>query len=555
MMHTPAIQTVVRPAVVLTIAGTPTNIQNFDATFNAFGSAPASASITIPLPLPDYLRGWVTAGFGEGPYGDMPFGLGTETYDEYATLNAPVELKAGFAHEGLRTRFIGNIDKKSFTFDTQNQEVTFTAYAQSRRLAWAEERDLFFEGPIALHDIVRSLCTWRGMRMVRVDDITDVHGNTIMLGGNLLIDDGRVKIPRRTSPLSWINRKCQLFGYRAFDTPSGEFRVQAIIGTPTIDEHFSFSQGVNVYDWRWSWDVSPMANYIRVDGPTYTDEDGVSIPIISFPEAPPAASLLSPPGWRAHPESDNDLVTNALADAVRAAQEINLGSPYQEGTVNTHGHNTLQPGNVMRIHAPGVEKQGKVWITGVRDYIDTPGGYNCTITGWSADGTVLPGGDDAEFVDVRLAPIHLGDEYVSWYAMPSPAGHEYTFTITVPDEYTSIAISMMAHGANSHMLDGVNHESTVSKIVVSQNGEEVGSAELPVLPEDYELRRDYTNIENWTRVRMPVPGRLEAGTAEVKIASGEHTSLPWNFRFDDFEVRDIVIELRGRVFPVLPGGG
>lgn len=528
-----ATQTVAWPAAVVTIDGIPTKPVSLDIR-HGVDQTKGTASITLPLPLPDHLSARLNPNAG---------------------YNVPVEIKAGFAESGLMTRFVGAVQKKSLRFNVRDQSATFRADGQGRLLEWAEERDLWFDGPIALHDIARSLFSWRGMTAYRVDNIVDQHGRPIMMGGNKNIDDGRIKIPRRTPPIQWLDRKCQLFGYRAFEVP-GEFRVQLVMGEPTAPADVSFVQGENVYAWSWDGDLDPMATYIRIDGATYTDDDGVQIPIISFTGAPPYEPLLNPPGYRPHTESDKDLVTNQLADAAREAQEINRGSPYSVGTIETYGHNLLNPGDVIHAKSEGVEVDGNYWVMSVREFItDSPTEYNTTLTAWASTGEAQPGGDDAEFITVRSAPVHLGDETIPWYAQPTPQGHEFPISVTVPDEYTSIAISLYAHGSNSYLIDGANTESTVSRIEVWQNGEEVGKAELPALPEDYHKQLPYSNPAHWTRVRMPVPGRLEAGPAEIKIMSGEDNRLPAHTKWDDFEVRDIVIELRGRVFPTLPTGG
>lgn len=110
-----------------------------------------------------------------------------------------------------------------------------------------------------------------------------------------------------------------------------------------------------------------------------------------------------------------------------------------------------------------------------------------------------------------------------------------------------------AHGVNSF---GSGTEETLSKIEVWQGATDkpVGSAVLPSMPENLNKRYPYGTAnwqKYWTKFRLPVPGRLEAGTATVKLQSGKSSSSSW----DDYEVRDLVLTVSGSGYPDLPGGG
>lgn len=523
------VMTILAHRVVSTINGRTIPVFEADAQ-HGVDQPIGTGSITVPLPLPDSLRGP-----GE------------------QILNAPINVQAGFENGRIRTIFSGRIDADRFTMDARTREATLNLIGNASLLDFEEETDLIFPGPVRLEEIIRSLCRWRRVPSVRIDRITYPDGATdVTLGTNKDIDEGEVIIPRRTSPLQWISRKLELFGYRIFDCPNGELRVQRVSGLPDEAPLASYVEGVNLYRLERRRDLSKMVTYWRIEGASYTDNDGVQMKIVSIPATVPPHPLLTPPGYRGARISDSDLVSQSLAHAARNVAEIDHAAPYLEASWETRGDPDRQPGDVIEARSETFDSAGKRWLMSIRQTV-TNRDYTAQMTAWAGAGSPLLAGSDARTVAVATGPYHIGDEYLSHYAVPSPNSKTVRLSFVVPDEYTSIAISGLGHGCNSFLIDGANAESTVSKIEVWQgSGEEpVGSAELPVMPENLLERLNYRNIANWQRFRLPIPGRLEPGRAEIRIVSGEDK----NGGPDDFEVRDIAVTLYGVGTPSLPRVG
>lgn len=529
----PASRMKLRPHLTVLINGVPTQVFSL-RTAHGVDQPIATATIDLPLPLPAHLRGEADTN----------------------VLRKQVHIQAGYKESIMRNVFAGYVDADRMMVDPNARTATLQLVGFASRLDWPEERDLIWQGPVLLEAIIQAMCVRRGVPY-RIDRILSPTGQRIVLGANPDINDGKVVIGRRTSPLRWIARTCELFGYRAFETPNDGFRVHRVSGRPTLGPLVTAGDGVLAHRLERVRTLSDMVTYWTVEGPTYTDADGVQIPVRSFPAVVPFDPLLDPPGYRPGQVRDDVLVTNDLADAVRRVREIDYAAPKKIWSISTRGNSHYRPGATARVHSNVMDAPAdNYWLMGVRQTMDDSNGYQATLDVWAGGGTALPEGEDLVTIDVRSAPIHLGDEYVGWYARPTPDEIEYRIPITVPDVFTSLAISLLAHSCNSHMFDGANVESKVSKIEVWQGGEKpVGTADLPVLPEDYERQLPYgSGTEHWTPVRMPVPGRLEAGSAEIVIKSGEHSRLGEGYKWDDFELRDIVLELRGAGEAVLPGG-
>jgi hypothetical protein len=326
-------------------------------------------------------------------------------------------------------------------------------------------------------------------------------------------------------------------------------RVQRVSGLPNAAAAATYTTGVNLYDLRRVRDVRTMTTYLTVTGPTYTDSDGVTVVPRSIAESVPYSAYLNPPGYRAGDIKDDVLVTPALAAIVRNVAEIDGGAPTVNEAWETRGDPLRQPGEVVAVDSTAhLGHDAAYWLMST-DWRCDERGYTLDCEGWAGGGVALPAGRDEETVDVQIAPRHIGDEYVAWYAQPSPQGTRVSVTITVPDTYTSIYVTGRAHGANSQLIGGVNTDLDVSKIEVYQDqGQDdpekpVGSVELPVMNEDYAKRLDYDNDAYWQDFRRPVPGRLEPGTARVDLVAGGT---------DDYELKNVKLVLAGVGVPALP---
>lgn len=472
-------------------------------------------------------------------------------------LNRPIEAQIGYAEDGgARRVFSGRIASIERGFDRNGYSLQVKAGGWASLLDFESEEDIVFAGNTSLYDIVRSLCRMRGLPMYGGDLITYPNSTTpVRLGGVRYVDDGKVIIPRRTSPLRWITQKLELFGYRAFDRPDGMFWWQRVNGKPTAAAVQTFQQGLTLLSASRSDDIDGMVTWWDVEGASWTDDDGIPVKIRSFPAAVPGDSggFVTPPGYVRRPLSDPALVTQALADAVRNAHELDTMGPYESETWRYIGDTVIQPGNVAALTSDLLElNAAKRWVMSV-DHSSSKSGIRTTWQGWTGAGTALPAGDDSKTVRVFTAPRHIGDEPVPWYAVPSPSGKVIEFNVTIPDTYTAIVLEGWVHGSNSQLIDGGNTEIEVSKIEVWQGGDKpVGTGTLPSTPEDYERQLPYgIGTTHWQRFRIPVPGRLETGVATVKLLAGENKGAG----HDDYEVQQLDIVLTGVGYPALPTGG
>jgi hypothetical protein len=492
-------------------------------------------------------------------------------------LNRPIEAQIGYVENGGAARvFVGRIASISRAFDRNGSTLQVRANGYAELLDFPSEEDIVFAGNSRLYDIVRSLCQMRGLPMYGGDLITYPTSTTpVRLGGVSFVDEGKIIIPKRTSPLRWIVQKLQLFGYRAYDQPDGQFHWQRVNGIPPGSAVETFEQGVNLFSLSRDDEVAGMVTWWDVEGASWTDDDGIAVKIRSFPSSvpPDSGGYVTPPGYVRDAITDDALVTQALANAVRNAHEIDTGGPSQTGRWRYTGDTKIQPGDTVALTSPLMElSNAKRWVLSV-DHSSSTKGIRTTWTGWTGAGNALAAGDDSTTIRVFTDPRHIGDEYVGWYAVPSPNGRVIQFDITVPDTYTAIILSGWVHGSNSYFLEGASSESEVSKIEVWQFGGDkaIGTGTLPTAPENYEKRLTYDptksatledgSVKNpigydyWQRFRIPVPGRLEPGIATVKLISGEDRRISDQFRWDDFEIAELDVTLTGSGSPDLPGSG
>jgi hypothetical protein len=411
-------------------------------------------------------------------------------------------------------------------------------------LAFADFADLSWPGPISLKELNRALLVRRGVPSFLLDDTTYPDGTTpIMLGGNADVDGGAVILPRRTTPQSWLDRLNRLFGYRLFDCPDGTVRLKRVSGLPSDSALRTYEEGVNAYRFERRTDLAPMVTYWEVRGARYTAADGTQVAIRSIPAAVPYSAELDPPGYRRDEASAQELVTQALADAVRNVLEIDRGAPHQVETWEFDGAPDLQPGDVVQVESDTLGSSGLRWLTGIDQDVTERGGYLAQMEGWAGNGEALAAGADcAEQTLIGSTGVHLGDETIAWYRTPSPSGSTHTVAFTVGSDYTSLSVAGFAHGCNS----------TVSKVEVWQGGERKGSSDLPVLDENFAQQLDYDQDQYWTAISLPVPGSLVAGAAELRVIAGSNAAAS-SAPIDDFEVRDLVLRTCGVGQPELPG--
>lgn len=514
------------PAAVVIIDGIPTPVESF-TTRHGVDQPIGGASLTIPV----------------------------DTDMTHIDLNADVEIKAGYADTTTERIFAGRIVDIDRSLDVTGATIRVQAEDWATLLNFETETDETFTGSTRLADIFRSYATTRGVPLWEASHVYEPTAAThVAFGGIAEVDGGNVIIKRRTRPLAWLAQKASLFGYRVFGSPDGTVRLQRVSGLPSGSAVATFSEGIDLFRVGHARSTRPMVTNWTVYGASYTDDDGVSIQVRAIPSVVPEEPYLTPPGYRSGDVSDPILTTQALVDAVRNVHEIDHSEAYELATWETWGRPSVQPGDVIDITSGsvGIETTRTLWVMSV-DHQWSDRGFTTRFSAWAGAGTPLTAGIDETIIGIGTGPYRMGDEYLPHYVIPSGGGVEQaTVSFTVPGEYTSLALVFKSHGTNSYLLDGVNTEASVSKLEVWQGGERVGMATLPMSPENLHLALDYDNLAYWTTSRLPIPGKLTPGTAELRIISGRDNRISDVYSLDDFEIRDIEIEARGTGSAVLP---
>lgn len=484
-------------------------------------AAVASATLVIEAPLPAYVR-----------------------------ENVRVEVQAGYPG-AMATIFSGMVPSMESVLTIDGKWATLEARGWADLLTDPAPTVLEWTGPIALKEIVRSILALCRVPYSLVDDITYDDGSPIELGVNSLVNEGKVTISPSTGLLSWLTQTLALFGYALFDTPSGVVRVQRVSGLPVGTPVLEVEEGTLGYEYRRRRTTDGMATYWRVTGAQYTDADGVQQTIASIPETVPLRWELAPRGYRKGERGSDILATVAMADAARNVLERDYGAPITPVTWRTDLAPHIQPGDIATVTSPTVGAVGDLWITGVAHHIAAGQMKTTTFDGIRGNGSALPAGQDCISLTLLDTPRHLGDEHIPWYAVPSPSGRSIRIGFTVPDTYTSLKITYLGHGANTYILETDNTESSVSRFVIWQNGEEASSGNLMVMTEDYSQQLPYgPDRRHWARGVVLMPGSLRPGPAELEIVAGEDDRLPSSTRVDDFEIDMVVLTACGAGIPI-----
>lgn len=491
-------------------------------------------------------------------------------------LNQRIDLYAGIDElGGTAPIFSGRLITARGRVSDDGRTASFRANGWSDLLDFGAPNDLVWTGETRLDTIIRALVAMRKLPLVLIDDVLWPDGVTpVTRGGNTYRDKGEVRIDRDTSLLTWIQRELAPWGYFAFDQPNGFWRVQRVSGTPNAAlSSGSFASGVNVYEMSRSDDLTSMVTYWEVKGPTWTDDDGVTHAPRSIPASVPYNALLDPPGYRkqtvTHEALDKEAAgpTYPPADAVRNRYEIDASTPEETEDWDIHGMPLLQPGDVVMVTSDplGIGTAAPRWLMDLtQTYEPERDGYGAVMGGWAGGGTPLPAGNDCTITTLYAGTIHLGDEDLWYYAVPSPSGTEFWLEFDAPAYFSSITILAEMHGCNSYLLPGDekadpngNYESTVSKFQLFQGDsvkdeDALGSGKLPMLPENF------GKPPTW--VERPIPIRLDSGKVglpgrvKVKIASGKDNKIGDAFAWDDYELRNIRVRICGNTEPDLPGG-
>lgn len=473
---------------------------------------------------------------------------------EHVTVGATVQIQAGYPGV-TATIFQGILPKQSITWSDDGRVATLSCVGYGTWFARRDYVTVSFPGPVSGKTLYQSLASRRGIPFAWADDMLTPDGSSVIeFGGNADYDGGEVVIQRKTSSAQWSNQLFNLFGYFAFDIPSGPNRFQRVSGVPTVSPVATYVEGETGYRYAMETDLDDVVTYWEVKGARYTEAStGLNVEVRSIPAVVPSNPLLGPDEYTRDERSHNQLVTDALAEIVRNVHEIDYSELTQTVTWQDEGSPHIQPGDVVHVTAPSIMVDADLWVMSVTHRINDRDGFTTDFEGWAGGGEPLAAGENCVTQTIGAGPYHRGDEYISWYAVPTPTSAPLVLPFVAADDYSSMAVICLAHGANSFMRSGKNADSTVSKFEVWQNGEKIGEGQLQVLDENYEKRYPYgTSDSYWTELTIPITGSIEAGPAEVRLIPGRDTRLPWATGLDDFEVKNVRIRTCGVGQPILP---
>jgi hypothetical protein len=314
----------------------------------------------------------------------------------------------------------------------------------------------------------------------------------------------------------------------------------------------SFTQGVQVIEARSLYDIDGIINYWNVNGPTYEDQYGGLVPIISIPAAIESNPLIPVNQGVVYEEYRNSaLVTQQLAEIVRNVLEIDNGAPNEPVVWESIGVPDVSVGDVVSVDCDQIEVDGTYWLTDL-DIALTEDGLVASYGGWVGGAEPLPAGNSRLVTPIRTSPLHLGDETLTHYAMDAPAGHEYEWPFTLSDRATAVNVRGLHHGTNSQLIGGVNEDLEVTKWQVWVPGSDYDDDEqrpetsgtMPIVNENLKQKLNYNILSNWAPFAISLKS-LDAGSYILRLVCGEKAGI------DDFEVRDVILETYGEVEPVI----
>lgn len=467
--------------------------------------------------------------------------------------NAIVEIQGGH-NDLVGTLFHGRLPRWDAAMQERGDLLTLRPVGWTSLLTYRERFDLVYDGPITIRALFDSLCARRGVPSYQADPVLDTTGSVeIALGGNPDSAGGKVTIPASQSPLAWLNSACDLFGYRVYDTPDGTVRLSRVSGIPTTDPVVTFAEGVQVLGATGSYDISGVVNYPDVEGVTYEDRWGASVPIRAFPgtvEASPYVPVND--GVTYLPLRSSHLVTQQLAEYALQVALIDRNAPDQPVRWDSVAVPGISVGDVVAIESQTVEASGSYWLVGLDLTGSRDGALTATFDGWRGSGEAATPGTNVVVTTIQTTPLHLGNETLSHYADPVPHDTSATWPIEIPDRATAISVRGLAHGVNSQIVDGVESELEVTKWEVYLPGEDPddddvrpqASGTMPTMPEDLAARKDYTNLANWSPFAVNL-NRLEAGSYVLRLVCGTKSDV------DDFEVQAVDLHIHGTNEPVI----
>lgn len=476
--------------------------------------------------------------------------------------NAEVEVQAGY-NGYMDTIFSGYIPAWDDAISIRGNECKVTLRGWSELLKKEEQWDLVFQGPIALDALFVALCNRIGVPNFLVNPALTLEGTPLMMGGNTQIEEGKITFRAGSSLLSQFNSLAEPYGYFAYDLPTGHVVLARIIGKPIDVPLITFTEGITSFDQAsFFYDADSVVNYWDVEGATFEDEFGGKVPIRSRPLTVVPHPAIPGDGRRYRQVSNSDFVRQDQADLARSILEINSSEPEKRASVHSEAISGMLPGHAARIVAPGALVDDLYWVRGVDQTYDSQnGGYNASYSLWAGAGETQPALNERQTFVVRTAPIHIGDEYLSHYAVPAPQPGPIEWMVTLPTRATTVNLRGLHHGSNSQIIDGAQTDLEITKweMRIDKDSERADSTgNMPVVNENLNSRLAYNPtrnviIEDGTR-KNPIGyyywkpfgvtfRNVDAGEQWFRIVPGDKYGL------DDFEVASVYLEVYGATEP------
>lgn len=481
--------------------------------------------------------------------------------------NAVVQVQAGH-NDLIGTMYSGRVPSWEKNATNRGNLLDVRAAGWSSLLAYRSRFDLSFDGPISPAALFDSLCSRYGVPAYIADDVTDPTGTiAVTIGGNPNIDGGRVVMKASQTPLSFLRDACEPFGYRVYDTEDGILRLSRFSGLPVGDPVVTFTEGVHPFSMRYSYDIGGIVNYPDINGQTYEDEWGASVPIRAFPATVVSDDRIPVNDGVNYRDIRNSLlVTQQQAEIALAVYQNDNAAPSTLVRWDAIAVPGMSVGDVVALDFSTVGVEGVYWLQSM-DIKAEGSALTASYTAWSGAGIAMPAGRNVNTTRIQTGVTHLGDETRSNYAVPTPSGLTMVWPITIPDRATALTLTFWHHGTNSQVVGGVETDLEVSSFEVWPDGVDMDdednrpelSGKLAILSEELRLSRNYSTFtvaSDGTTVTDPgfwKPGkvnldRLDAGDYNVRLRAGEKNG------FDDFEMRLIDLLVYGTNEPlIIPG--
>lgn len=514
-----------RPSLTVYVGGVLTRVVSFEADFGV--GETAGGSLVIPLPAGDHV---------------VP--------------GAEVEVQAGH-NDLVGTVFSGFIPNQTGSLSVRGKLLTAQLRGWSAYLTEPERDDLVYQGPIGLDAVFVDLCQRKDVPSYIADRPTYVDGVTpVKLGGNTQYEDGTITIKADQSPLSQLQRMAEDYGYPIGDIPQGPVRLSRVSGMPNAAPVVTLREGVHLRSVTRGNDIRGIINEHDVQGVVYEDEFGVQVPIRSRPLVVELDDRI-PGGRRKKVTRSNDIVRQDQADAIRQRLEMDTSEADTPVTWEGVGVPGLAPGDVVEVISQTVGASGLYWLMRMRLRYDQRGGFTGSYDGWAGAGEALPSLVERTWIPIQTGVTHLGDEYVGWYAVPSPQGLRKSWPFTIPAKATHVAVRGWGHSWNSQLSAGANKDLSTSKWDVHADGADrneenyrpVASGTMRVMPENYLQRPDFTRFTvdaegdvtdagYWLPFACPLKS-LEPGDYDLEFVVGKGAG------YDDGEVRLFGLDVYG----------